>query len=155
MPRQSKPASAPPPADTASSDAVLPLTDVPAVAALISLFQALVAVARFPSSPMPMALIDQLTSAQEGFVAALSEPFLTPLSGSVDGLDVQADAYDDKWIRDAFSDLQISLKERFGGLDASLSAAVGQINERLTRFDGLADRVAAIEAVAGPADKKA
>lgn len=162
---RSVPAETPTPADLSADLALTTLKDVPAVAALIALVQAMLAVARFPSSPMPVALTDRLALAQQEFSAALDQPAFALLPGIVDFSSEQAGGYDDAWIREQFEALNGSLKDRFTGLDealltatetlASLSGAVGQINERLAKLDGLADRVAVIEAGSATVDKKA
>ena len=62
------------PADAPGDIALPARKDLPAVAALLSLVTAMLAVARFPSSPMPVALTDRLSAAQQEFAAALEGP---------------------------------------------------------------------------------
>ena len=161
---RSVPAETPTPADPSGDLALTTLKDVPAVAALIALVQAMLAVARFPSSPMPVALTDRLALAQQEFSAALDQPAFALLPGIVDFSSEQIGGYDDAWIRDKFGSLEEALKGRFGDVDtsvktltetlASLSDAVGEIKSGLSKSDDLADRIAALEAAA-PANGKA
>lgn len=153
------------PADGPGDIALTALKDLPPVAALLSLVTAMLAVARFPSSPMPVALTDRLSAAQQEFAAALDGPAFASLTGLVDPSPEQAGGYDDAWIREQFDAFNAALKDRFTGVDdtlrtatetlTSLSDAVGEINKRLGSLDALTDRVTAIEAAAAPTDKKA
>lgn len=153
------------PADAPGDIALPALKDLPAVAALLSLVTAMLAVARFPSSPMPVALTDRLSAAQQEFAAALEGPAFASLTGMVDFSQEQTGGYDDAWIREQFEAFNTALKDRFTGVDeglrtatdtlTALSGAVDKISERLGNLDALTERVSAIEAAAAPTDKKA
>lgn len=147
-----------PPAEAHGDIALTALKDLPAVGALLALVTAMLAVARFPSSPMPVALTDRLSAAQQEFAAALEGPAFASLTGVVDFTQEQAGGYDDAWIREQFDAFNAALKDRFTGVDeglraatetlTALSGAVGEITERLGSLDALTDRVSAIEAAA-------
>lgn len=110
------------------------LSNVPAVAALIVLLDAMRALVSFPSRPVPDTLVEGVLNARRQFNETLSAPFEpVAVTGS--------DAYDDAWIRERFDKFASLIDERFGGLekagetrDEALKTGFAAIDER---FEGL------------------
>ncbi|MFN7110315.1 MAG: hypothetical protein ACK4M2_01665 [Brevundimonas sp.] len=119
MSRTSKPAAAPAEAPFEASiegqaeGFAVNLGEIPAVIALNGLIGAVVALAGFPSSPVPDSLLQNLAKARQGFLDALKDPFQLPAAASD-----PADAYDDAWIKTDLAALGEQLKDRFAALDA-------------------------------------
>lgn len=148
-------------AEAAGEAPVTTLKDVPILTALLGVVQAMLAVARFPSSPMPVALTDRLSAAQQEFIAALDAPMFPSMVGAPE----QVGGYDDTWARDKFSSLEGALKERFAAVDSghqtlsetltSLSNAVGEVNARLVEIEGFGLRLAELERARSAASAQA
>lgn len=175
MSRTSKPAAASADAPFASSiegqaeGFAVNLGQIPAVVALNSLIGAVVALAGFPSSPVPDSLLQNLVKARQGFIDALQEPVLLP-SGASD----PANAYDDAWIKTDLAALGDQLKDRFAALDVAIegltksitdlpSVDLSDISARLTALEtslpvdlgGIEGRLSAVEAAQAAAAQAA
>lgn len=130
--------------------------ELPFVVALLGLASAVAAVARFPNTPVPDALVDRITQAEQDLKAALTGEAIPAAAGA------PAATYDDAWIRDTFKGLETSLDDRFAGLkpaeppapydDAWIREAFDELNDTLkVRFEA----VDAAIAKAAPADAAA
>ncbi len=125
------PAVAPAPESVVAS---ISLSNLPAVAALIVLLDAMRALVSFPSRPVPDTLVEGVLNARRQFNEALSAPFEpVAVTGS--------DAYDDAWIGERFDKFASLIDERFGFLekagetrDEALKTGLAAIDER---FEGL------------------
>lgn len=127
----------------------LPITfaDFPAVAALLTLTTAVTALASFPSSPVPDALVRNVVSARDAFQQALGEPIALSAAGE--------DApYDDTALIETMTKLEGAVQERLDSLDAALKerfAGLDQTIEALKSADKTVDltplekRIAALE----------
>jgi hypothetical protein len=146
-------------AKTPAAEAVTPtnFADLPYVVALLGLASAVAAVARFPNTPVPDALVDRITQAEQDLKAALTGEAI-PAVAAAPGA-----AYDDAWIRDTFKGLEKALDERFAGLkpaeppaaydDKWIHESFAELNDTLkARFEAL-DAAIAKAAPADAADK--
>lgn len=146
-------------AKTPAAEAVTPtsLADLPFVVALLGLASAVAAVALFPNTPVPDALVDRITQAEQDLKLALTGEVIPAVAGA------PAAAYDDAWIRDTFKGLETSLDDRFAGLklaeppapydDAWIRESFSELNDTLkARFETL-DAAIAKAAPADAADK--
>lgn len=128
-------------------------------AALIGYGQAVAAVARFPSSPVPPSLVDRIGAAEDALRAAVEDlPAAVAVSAT-------AEAYDDAWIRTEFSDLQKGLGDKFAALrdaeqaqaeadKAEKKAAAVALDDLRKEIAALRDQVSAIKAAPAAAPAK-
>lgn len=149
MSRTTKPAPAAGVAAAAAPEAppvasVIP-AEIPIFAAMVALISAVTALAGFPSTPVPASLVENVTKARQAFLDVVNAPIEIP--GFAAGATV--DPYDDSWIKDAFEELQTSLKDRFAGLDTAIAALTerfeGQTPPEAVDLQPIEDRLAAIE----------
>ncbi len=123
--------------------ASISLSNLPAVAALIVLLDAMRALVSFPSRPVPDTLVEGVLNARRQFNEALSAPFEpVAVAGS--------DAYDDAWIGERFDKFASLIDERFEGLDEALKARFAAFDEagtaRAAELASLTSRLEALEA---------
>lgn len=118
MAPRTKPAPDAPAPDALAPDALAPDATVLLAgvgSAFLSLSAAVAAVARFPNRPVPPALVDRITTAEEEVRAAIAAlPFQVAVGVTPTG-------YDDTWIRETFADLNTALTARFDAMAADLA----------------------------------
>lgn len=141
MSRTPKTPAAAPASETVAAS--VSLLNLPAVAALIVLLDAMRALVSFPSRPVPDTLVEGVLNARRQFNEALSAPFEpVAVTGS--------DAYDDAWIRERFDKFASLIDERFEGLDEALKARFAAFDEagsaRAAELASLQSRIEALEA---------
>lgn len=125
--------------DTAERAVVhAPLREHPFIVAALALSSAMLAVAKFPNTPIPESLIGRLDTAHKALnVAAddIDQGFFTPEMTQLIGEPLPAaEPYDDAWIKERFDSLDAALKERF-----EADAKAGQARE-----DAAADAIKAL-----------
>ena len=99
-----------PAAPTAPAGDLAPNPWPAVLSAMMSLANAMVAVARFPNQPVPVVLTARVETAQQALSAAVA----AAAAGGSPSIDVPGGApYDDAWIKSDFEQLNAALKTRF------------------------------------------
>lgn len=127
-----------PPSETArETPAALNLAGV--AVALIGLSQAVAAVARFPNTPVPPALVERIGAAEDALRAAVED-----LPAAV-AVGVTAGSYDDDWIKERFESLDAALDEKLKTF-AVAQVVTEALAERDRTIADLTQRLDAVEA---------